>query len=40
MGFDRSALLAEIGGRSGSRLVSNGKALLHDMTRPALFRLP
>src|SRR5712671_4239947 len=26
MGFDRSALLAEIGGRSGSRLLSNGKA--------------
>ena len=26
MGFDRSALLAEIGGRSGSRLLSNGEA--------------
>jgi hypothetical protein len=27
MGFDRTALLAELGGRSGSRLVSNGDAL-------------
>ena len=26
MGFDRSALLAELGGRPGSRLVSNGDA--------------
>jgi GNAT superfamily N-acetyltransferase len=26
MGFDRSALLREFGGRSGSRLLSNGKA--------------
>jgi GNAT superfamily N-acetyltransferase len=26
MGFDRGALLAEIGGRSGSRLLSNGEA--------------
>lgn len=26
MGFDRSALLREIGGRSGSRLLSNGEA--------------
>ena len=27
MGFDRSALLAELGGRPGSRLVSNGDAV-------------
>ena len=27
MGFDRSALLAELGGRSGSRLLSNGGAV-------------
>jgi GNAT superfamily N-acetyltransferase len=27
MGFDRSALLTELGGRSGSRLVSNGDAV-------------
>jgi GNAT superfamily N-acetyltransferase len=27
MGFDRGALLAEIGGRSGSRLLSNGEAV-------------
>ena len=27
MGFERAALLAELGGRSGSRLVSNGDAL-------------
>jgi GNAT superfamily N-acetyltransferase len=27
MGFDRSALLAELGGRSGSRLVSNSDAM-------------
>jgi GNAT superfamily N-acetyltransferase len=27
MGFDRSALLRELGGRSGSRLLSNGEAL-------------
>jgi hypothetical protein len=27
MGFDRAALLTELGGRSGSRLVSNGEAL-------------
>jgi GNAT superfamily N-acetyltransferase len=27
MGFDRSALLTELGGRAGSRLVSNGEAV-------------
>jgi GNAT superfamily N-acetyltransferase len=27
MGFDRSALLAELGGRPGSRLLSNGEAV-------------
>src|SRR5882762_2459341 len=27
MGFDRSALLAELGGRSGSRLLTNGDAI-------------
>jgi len=27
MGFDRSALLTELGGRSGSRLLSNGHAM-------------
>jgi GNAT superfamily N-acetyltransferase len=27
MGFDRSSLLAELGGRSGSRLLSNGDAV-------------
>ena len=27
MGFDRSALLAELGGRPGSRLLSNGDAV-------------
>jgi GNAT superfamily N-acetyltransferase len=27
MGFDRTALLTELGGRSGSRLLSNGEAL-------------